>query len=198
MSVRLPPQLWVIAGPNGAGKSTLVARHSLSRRMPVINPDEIAWQIDPIRRNETSVIAQAGKRALHERKRLLDSEQTFAVETTLTGRGELKLMRQARANGFKVNLVYVALSDAGQSNNRVATRVRAGGHDVPEVDIYRRFERSLANLPDAITASDRVFVLDNSSRRYRLLFSIERGSLRFVSKHLPDWAARLTRAFRKD
>lgn len=182
------PQLWMIAGPNGAGKSTLVAHHALSRRIPVVNPDDIAWQIDPARRNETIVIAQAGKRALHERKRLFGLRQTFAVETTLTGRGELRLMQHARECGYKVNLIYIALGDAGQSNNRVATRVRAGGHDVPEADILRRFSRSLANLPGAINASDRVFVLDNSSRRYRLLFSIVHGSLRLVSKKLPDWA----------
>lgn len=188
MNQDIRPQLWVIAGPNGAGKSTFVAKQSLTSQIHIINPDEIAKRIDPIRRNETAVIAQAGREALLERRGLMAQGQSFGIETTLTGRGEILLMQQAKEQGYKVNLVYVGISDAKQSNTRVAFRVSQGGHDVPESDIMRRFGRSLGNLPEAIKSADRAFILDNSARQYRLLFSIEKNGLHFVSRELPAWS----------
>lgn len=188
MNKDIKPQLWVIAGPNGAGKSTFVAKQSLAGQIPIVNPDEIAKRIDPNHRGETAVIAQAGREALLERRALMAQGKSFGIETTLTGRGEVQLMQQAREQGYKVNLVYVGISDAKQSNTRVAFRVSQGGHDVPESDIMRRFERSMNNLSEAIKAADRSFVLDNSARQYRLLFSIEKENLRFVSKELPAWS----------
>ncbi|MDO4682858.1 MAG: AAA family ATPase [Lautropia sp.] len=182
------PQLWVVAGPNGAGKSTLVARHAFASQIPMVNPDEIARRIDPTRRDETAVIARAGREAVLARKALLEEGRSFGIETTLTGRGEIQLMQQARAQGYKVNLVYVGIADPMQSNTRVAFRVSRGGHDVPESDIMRRFDRSLSNLPEAIKAADRAFVLDNSARQYRLLFSLDKENVRFVSKDLPAWS----------
>lgn len=188
MSHDIKPQLWVIAGPNGAGKSSLVAGNSVARQIPVVNPDEIAKRIGPDHRGEASVVVQAGREALRERQRLMSERRSFGIETTLTGRGEIQLMQQAREQGYKVNLVYVGIADAMQSNTRVAFRVSRGGHDVPESDIMRRFDRSMNNLPEAIQAADRSFVLDNSERRERLLFSIENDRLRFVSKDLPAWS----------
>lgn len=97
-------------------------------------------------------------------------------------------MQQARAQGYKVNLVYVGLDKAQTSNVRVSIRMQAGGHSVSEADIMRRFGRSLSNLPKAIRVADRSFVLDNSARQYRLLFSIEKNGLHFVSRELPAWS----------
>ena len=50
------------------------------------------------------------------------------------------------AAGYGIHLVYVRLSSVEVSIARVAHRVRMGGHDVPEADLRRRFDRSLANL----------------------------------------------------
>jgi predicted ABC-type ATPase len=165
------PQLWVFAGPNGAGKSTLVRHYKVAERIPVVNADDIA---DTLRResvcqSEAAVVVQAGRQAVAQRDRLLYEGRTFAIETTLTGHSELELMRAARLRSYKINLVYVRLSSAELSNSRVALRVAMGGHDVPEQDIFRRFGRSLENLPAAIKASDRVRILDNSGKRYRLM-----------------------------
>jgi predicted ABC-type ATPase len=165
------PQLWVFAGPNGAGKSTLVYYFKVAERIPVVNADDIADALRQgnIRQSEAAIIVQAGRRAVAQRDRLLHAGRTFAIETTLTGHSELEFMRAARLRGYKVNLVYVMLSSAEQSNSRVVLRVAAGGHDVPEQDVFRRFGRSLENLPAAMKASDRVRILDNSGRSYRLV-----------------------------
>ena len=44
------PKLWAVAGPNGAGKTTLT-RHHLTGHLPVVNPDDIAAEIDIVNRN---------------------------------------------------------------------------------------------------------------------------------------------------
>jgi predicted ABC-type ATPase len=176
------PQLWVISGPNGAGKSTYVQKHFVNR-IPVINPDEIAKTV--------SNHLQAGSTALEQRKSLLAANASFAIETTLTGRSEFRLMQAAKAKGYKINLVYFGLANANQSKRRVATRVDLGGHDVAETDIMRRYPRSVANLITAIPLVDRALITDNSGERLRLLSRIENQQLKSVSKTLPEWAKRV-------
>ncbi|MCW5222133.1 zeta toxin family protein [Verminephrobacter aporrectodeae subsp. tuberculatae] len=182
------PQLWVFAGPNGAGKSTLVSRYRVASRIPIVNPDDIARAIGPDDPGATSAQNQAGRLAIAQRKQLLQEGRSFGIETTLTGRRELPFMQTAKELGYKLNLVYVGLSEVEQSHVRVAARVQRGGHDVPEQDLLRRFDRSLGHLADAIGLSDRVRILDNSGKTYRLLLSMDLGRTKFVTRNLPDWA----------
>ncbi|HDR9474388.1 TPA: zeta toxin family protein [Burkholderia multivorans] len=181
------PQLWVVAGPNGAGKTTLTSQH-FAGRIPVVNPDEIANRIDPQHQGSSATMVAAGRLAIAERQLLLSEGKSFAVETTLTGKGELHLMRQAADRGYKVNLFFVGLDDAQLSAGRVAQRVRSGGHPVPLDDIFRRFDRSLSHLSEALMLADRAFVLDNSGLRRQLLLSLEGGRVKHMTKQLPDWA----------
>jgi predicted ABC-type ATPase len=176
----------VVGGPNGAGKSTLVARY-LRGRLPVVNPDEIAARIAPGRVNEPTVQLEAGRIAVAERLALLNAGQGLLVETTLTGHSELRLIGEAAKRGYKVTLVFVGIDRPDVSGNRVALRVGRGGHDVPDDAIVRRFGRSLANLPVAAAASDRVFVLDNSGERPRLLLVTEAGRPVRRASTLPPW-----------
>jgi predicted ABC-type ATPase len=168
------PQLWIVAGPNGAGKTTLTGQH-FAGRIPVVNPDDIARELSPRHNGELGVLRRAGVAALKQRQTYLAAQMSFAVETTLTGKGELNLMRRAAARRYKINLFFVGLNNAQLSAGRVAERVRSGGHPVPLEDIFRRFDRSPANLSDAIQVADRAFVLDNSDVRRRLLLSVESG-----------------------
>lgn len=179
------PQLWVFAGPNGAGKSTLTAKH-IAGRIPIVNPDEIARKIAP--GNEVpAVILRAGRLAIEERRGFLAAGTTFAVETTLTGQGEIKFMRAARDRGYKINLVFIGLARVEDSHSRVLGRVQAGGHSVPRADITRRFARSFANLPEAMRIADRSYVIDNSGPGYRFLIDRRTDQLRYARQPLPRW-----------
>lgn len=174
------PQLWIVAGPNGAGKTT-IADLWLASRIPVVSPDNLAATqgISPI---------QAGKAAVLEQERLLSSGISFAVDTTFSGHREPDLMRRAKAAGFKVNLIFICVTSPALCQARIEERVSSGGHDVPARDVPRRFKRSLANLKVAFDIAERVFLLDNTGEKHRLLFSIERGRVKHLSNNIPDWA----------
>lgn len=174
------PQLWIVAGPNGAGKTT-VAERWLAPRIPVISPDSLSslYKLSPI---------QAGKAALAEQERLLSAGESFALDATLSGKRELAFMRRASEAGYKVNLVFVCVESLALCQARILERTESGGHAVPPVDVARRYKRSLANLPAACALAERVFVLDNTGERRRLLLSVERGLVKHLSGHLPQWA----------
>ncbi len=183
----MTPRLWVFAGPNGAGKSTMVDRY-VAGRIPIINPDNIAATL-PHEFSEAARVLQAGRIAVRERGALLAARKTFGIETTLTGRSELDLMRAAAAGGYQVNLVYIGLRSVRHSILRVGERVRQGGHDVPAADLWRRFDRSIGNLRTAMAiANHRVLLFDNSGQRRRLLFSSKRGRVKYRSSTPPTWA----------
>ncbi len=178
-------QFWIFAGPNGAGKSTLVAQY-VRGRMPVINPDEIGQSLTP--KNGLATLVQAGRIAIAQREAQLVAGDSFGIETTFTGHSELDLMRRARTAGYRVNLVFIGLDDVQLSASRVQARVRRGGHDVPLPDVFRRFDRSMANLATGLILADRSYVIDNSLTRRRLLLSRENGRVKHLAKAIPAWA----------
>ncbi|MBY6261162.1 dephospho-CoA kinase [Azospirillum sp. 412522] len=125
------PQLWVLAGPNGAGKST-IARRFVVGRIPFVDADDIARDVNPDDVNSLSAHMRAGRIALELREGYLNRNETFAMETTPTGKSELALMRRARDAGCKVNLIFVGVGNVAISAARVRTRILLGGHDVPK------------------------------------------------------------------
>ena len=74
------------------------------------------------------------------------AKQDFAFETTLAGRTHLQLIKRLRADGWWVELIYLALPSVEMSKWRVLERVRHGGHDIPLEAVERHFARSLRNL----------------------------------------------------
>lgn len=179
------PQLWVFAGPNGAGKSTLADRF-VRDRIPIVNPDNIARDL-PRRPDGGLAELEAGKRALQERAQRTAAGQSFGFETTLSGQSELRAMRTAKEAGFKVNLVYVGIPDANYSAARVGSRVEAGGHDVSAADTDRRYPKSMANLPVAMSIADRSLIVDNTDRHHRLVMVREHEQSRVIGT-MPQWA----------
>ncbi len=85
---------------------------------------------------------RAGRLVLEEARALLKAEASFAIESTLSGKSHVALIREARARGYHILLHYIVIGSATQAVERVALRVRLGGHHVPEEDVRRRFDRS--------------------------------------------------------
>lgn len=164
------PRVIIIAGPNGAGKTTF-AREFLPNEAgcPVfVNADLIAAGLAPFS-PETAAV-QAGRLMLHELARHFASRTSFAFETTLSGRGYLRLIGQWQAAGYRVKLIFLQLASAEQAIARVAQRVKQGGHDIPEAVIRRRFAAGRRNLEQLYGPKVDAWALyDNSTEQAILL-----------------------------
>ena len=142
------PTCWIIAGPNGAGKTTFALQYlpDIADCQNFINADLIASGLSPLA--PESRLIQASRIFLREIENRIQARQDFAFETTLSGRGYLKLIRRLRREGWQVELIYLALPTVEISIQRVAERVSHGGHDIPLEDLERRFPKSVRNLLD--------------------------------------------------
>lgn len=131
---------------------------------------------------------QAGKAALAEQERLLSARTNFGLDTTFSGNREFALMRRAASVGYKISLVFVCVDTLALCQARILQRMEGGGHFVPPHDVARRYGRSLSNLTKAFDLVDRIFVLDNTGEKRRLLFSMENGRVKHLASRLPQWA----------
>ena len=159
----MKPTLCIIGGCNGAGKTTL-ARELLPRLglMRFLNADEIARGLSPLDPNLTAF--KAGRILLEEARSLLDRGENFAIESTLSGKTYLALLRAAKSKGYRVILHYILIGSATQAVGRVALRVKLGGHHVPEDDIRRRYDRSRKHfLEDYLPLADEWGLWENET-----------------------------------
>ena len=136
----------IIAGPNGAGKTTF-AREFLPREAECpdfINVDLIAAGLSPFDPDRAAL--RAGRLMLKEIRRRVRAGESFAFETTLSGRHYAKLIPLWRNAGYHVKLIFLSLPTADLAVARVSARVAQGGHNVPEDVIRRRFAAGLRNF----------------------------------------------------
>jgi len=184
--------LVLLAGPNGSGKSSLRQLPGFRTAMrtadnpEVIDPDEIERELSP---EAASRAIAAGREALKRRTMAIREGRPILIETTLASKDALRAMRTAADAGYRIDLHYVGLESADDSVQRVADRVATGGHDIPEVDIRHRYERSLQNLPDALAAADNFAIYDNtSSISSHRQVARATEALMHIDVDLPAWA----------
>jgi predicted ABC-type ATPase len=157
------PRVVAIAGPNGAGKSTVAKQIVRSFGIDVfVNADTVATGLSALAPEREAVAA--GRIVLQQMRRLAASRESFAFETTLASRTYARMLRGMSDLGFAFHLVYLWLPSADMAVSRVAGRVSAGGHDIPEPVIRRRFDRSLDYFFNIYRPlADSWIMLDNSS-----------------------------------
>ena len=159
----MQPTLCIIGGCNGAGKTTL-ARELLPRLglMRFLNADEIARGLSPLDPSLTAF--KAGRLLIEEARALLAAKASFAIESTLSGKTYVTMIREAKALGYRFVLHYIVIDSDTQAVDRVALRVKIGGHHVPEDDVRRRFERSRKHfIADYLPLADEWGLWDNQS-----------------------------------
>jgi predicted ABC-type ATPase len=160
----------IIAGPNGAGKTTF-AREFLPREADCpdfINVDLIAAGLSPFDPDRASV--RAGRLVLEEIRRRVRAGESFAFETTLSGRRYAQLIPLWRNAGYHVKLIFLSLPTAELAAARVSSRVAQGGHGVPEHVIRRRFDAGLRNFQEIYRGLVNSWILyDNSGSEPKLI-----------------------------
>jgi predicted ABC-type ATPase len=133
--------LYIIAGANGSGKTTFAMTYSQLKNLHFINADEIAKTYDPDDLEKYKI--RAGKEFFRQVKVYIeDKEESFILETTLSGKYLEKIIVKAKQKKFKIVLIYLFLDDDTENILRVKNRVLNGGHNIPVEDIKRRYIRS--------------------------------------------------------
>ena len=160
-----PARLYVLAGVNGAGKSSIGGAAIRAAGGEYYNPDEAAREIMAANPGlgQTQANAAAWQQGRKLLERAIDQRLDFTFETTLGGNTMPRLLAEAASRGIEVHVFYVGLVSADAHIERVGQRVRAGGHDIPEADIRRRYRHSLLNLVHLLPALTELRVYDNSA-----------------------------------
>ena len=169
-------RIFIIAGPNGAGKTTFATEFLPNEAdCPLfINADVIAAGLNP---SDPHLVGfQAGRRMLEQIREHVLKGESFAFETTLSGRSYVRRIPLWRSEGYRVKLFFLRLPTAEMAIGRVAQRVLEGGHDVPEAVIRRRFDAGWRNFEQVYRGLvDGWALYDNSGVEPELLKEEEKG-----------------------
>jgi predicted ABC-type ATPase len=140
------PKAYIIAGPNGAGKTTFARKFlpSYAQCRNFINADLIAQGMSPFAPEAAAF--RAGRLVLDEIDEQVRRKADFGFETTLSGRGYLNLIHRLRTCGYEIHIYFLWLPALDLALSRIRDRVLKGGHNVPEADVRRRFDRSIKNF----------------------------------------------------
>lgn len=155
---------------NGAGKTTLsfTILPEIFNCDEFVNADEIARGLSPLNPSKAGI--RAGRLMLERIQDLFIRNETFAFETTLSTRSYKSLVLEARKAGFEVILLFLVLDSVELAKKRVATRVKEGGHDIPEKVIERRFENGLKNFFNIyLSIVNKWIIVDNSSENFEFI-----------------------------
>lgn len=216
MSALDVPELWIVAGPNGAGKTTAVQKAPINGVLPgvtFLNPDDrtllklraAGYQgfADAPPDVQRRFFFEAADEVSAELDVALGRAEKVGVETVLSSDKYDALVEKVLAASGIVGLIYVALSSPDLARERVAARVRRGGHGVPDDKIVQRWQRSLDRLAWFAARASVFMVYDNSdsdpAASPRLLASGAGGSIHFQAADVfPAMAQALGPLTRRD
>lgn len=177
--------LYIISGCNGAGKTTAsyTVLPEILHCKEFVNADEIARGLSPF--NPDSVAIEAGRLMLKRIDELLEKGETFSIETTLTTKSYIHLVRRAKAYGYEVILLFFWLNSPELAQLRVKERVANGGHNIPENVIYRRYAAGIRNLFNLFMCEvDSWVIFDNSENPRKQIASGGRNTNSIIVEEL--------------
>ena len=183
------PTLWIIAGVNGAGKTTFYQeRLSKQTNAEFVNADVMERERWPNEVGKHSLTAQ--KLADERRRELLQQKKSFIAETVFSHPSKVDLVRDAKAAGFRVELIHINVRNAELAIKRISRRVSKGGHNVPDETVRARYPRALAMVKQAMAIADRTRIFDNSAfgKPHQYVMTIEQGRVTKAGENLPQWA----------
>ena len=121
----------------------------------------------------------AGRLMLQRMDELIEARETFAMETTLSGRAHARRLRRMKEEyGYEVELLFVWLPSADFAVKRVANRVSQGGHNIPEAIIRRRYQLGISNFAKLYSRlANRWLIYDGSWYPSFKIVGFEGGSI---------------------
>jgi predicted ABC-type ATPase len=178
----------MIGGPNGAGKTSWAYRQLPSTLFisEFINADEIARGLSPLAPEGSAL--SAGRLMVARLNELVDAAEDFAFETTCSGRGHARLLRRCRSKNYLFTMIFLWLPSAQVAIERVARRIKQGGHRIPEDVIVRRYSAGLRNMCHIyLPLVDEAFIYDNSDGS-GLLIAERRDATQLIIHDQDRWS----------
>ncbi len=136
--------IYIIAGANGSGKTTFAKEFIKIPRIAFLNADEIEREFNPNDREGGKI--RAGRIFYERLNKLLTGKIDFAIESTLSGKSLIKILKNLNSKNVRIILLYIFLDNIEIAIERVQIRVEEGGHNIPTKDIIRRYSRSINNF----------------------------------------------------
>jgi predicted ABC-type ATPase len=170
-------KLYIIGGCNGAGKTTASFNllPDILNCREYVNADEIARGISPFQPEKVAI--EAGRIMLNRIDELLDLGEDFAFETTLSTRSFVNTIERAKSKGYSITLIFFWIESTELAIKRVQTRVKEGGHNIPNDTIVRRYYGGLKNLFSLYqNICDLIMIYDNSKSNPELIFEKSIGN----------------------
>ncbi len=186
------PRMYIISGCNGSGKTT--ASYTLLPEMlecnQFVNSDEFAKSLSPFNPSEASV--SASRYMLQKIYYLLGNHMDFCVETTLATRSLMGIINDAKSRGYTVDILYFWLKSPEMAIARVKSRVEAGGHNIPENVVRRRYYMGLNYFFETYApVCDRWMLADNSSSPFSIVAEGSHAGIKVRDKEKYDTILRL-------
>ena len=175
----------IIGGVDGVGKSILtgVLRAHL---------DDLGVIVDVNRITATAKVSplEGSKIAVRRIDGCLEKEQNFTEESSLAGFRTIQTVAKAKQAGYFVRLYYVGLDAAEESLERIANRVRRGGHNIGTDDVLRQFAGRWESLAKVLPYCDEVHFFDNDNGFVEVA-SYKNGELVLIGDYRPKWIIEL-------
>ena len=168
--------MYIIAGPNGSGKTTLAKEIVREEDITFLNADEIAKNLND------KIGIRSGKILLSQMDELFRDGGSFVLESTISGLYHLRAIERAKQEHYDIVFIYVFLESAKQNIARIKMRVKLGGHNVPTVDVKRRYNRSLNNFWKTIPNVKYWELYYNGGERFELVARSDSKRLEIVNE----------------
>ena len=111
----------------------------------------------------------------------------------MSGRSYLRLFHNLKQHGYDVHVFFVWVQSIELALQRVADRVRLGGHNVPAVVVRRRYAKGLRNLSGDYRAIwNSINFYDNSGALPALVYTESGGVTQILNETLYWEVKRLT------
>ena len=175
----------IVAGVNGAGKSSLtgVLRTEITNLGKIIDVDKIIAKCN-------GNMIEGGKQSIELIDDCLEKEICFTQETTLSGHRILNTVKKAIEKGYYIRLYYVGLNTVEESILRIENRVKKGGHNIPDADVKRRFEKRFEDLAIILPHCNEATFYDNENG-FVAVAEYKNGEILQIGNLQPSWLTQL-------
>lgn len=174
----------VIAGANGAGKTTFAREFLIENSdYEFLNADEIAKSINPQDPAKSGITS--GREFFATLHDLVENGRSFIIESTLSGRYLEKHIALWKQRGYEIKIVFLVVESIDVLLERIAERVKKGGHYVPDADVRRRFLRGKNNFSGIYkTLADKWFLYYNTESGYHLIATGDKTETLIIDESL--------------